>query len=289
MRRLYKRGGYNITPSSPSRRRFVTEVVQQSLCTAHTLTGMPWWATMASSTVILRVSLFPLIRMQILAFQKLQEASSDLNSLNHLFKTRVKFIQATQTSLFSSLEGRNQLLRTAQSYISGLQACRILHEIPVSHILAPPFVNIGIFATFTYSMRKMISAVPSLGLEDGGMMWFTNLTVPDPTFTLPIVSIVLTSASVHYSLKKSSRKVLMIRYFRNFVQTGLIVSIPFVIQFPAGVFCYWIPSTVTRIAQQYLLENEKFRNLMTLPKLHHQLGLKERVELMEQNKKKKQE
>ena len=72
-------------------------------------------------------------------------------------------------------------------------------------MIAPPFVNIGIFATFTYSMRRMVDAFPSLGLETGGMLWFTNLNMPDPTFTLPIVAIILTSTSVHYSLKKSAR------------------------------------------------------------------------------------
>ena len=269
------------------RKLHVTEVVQQTLCYVHTLTGMPWWATMASSTVILRISLFPLLRMQILAFQKLQSASTDLNGLNHLFKTRVETIRSTERSLFLSAEGRRQFLESTASYFSGLQACRILHEIPVTQMIAPPFVNIGIFATFTYSMRRMVDAFPSLGLETGGMLWFTNLNMPDPTFTLPIVAIILTSTSVHYSLKKSAREVLMIRYFRNLMHVGLLASIPIVIQFPAGIFCYWIPSTITRIMQQNLLENERFRTLMVLPRLQKKLDLKERVAMMEEHRKKR--
>ena len=236
---------------------------------------------MASSTILLRVSLFPLIRMQVMGFQELQTASIDLNALNHLFKTRIESIRSTEGSLFLSIEGRKQCFETVKAYLSGLQACCILHEISITRIIAPPFVNIGIFATFTYSTRRMIDAIPSLGLETGGTLWFTNLTMADPTCTLPITAIVLTSASVHYSLKKSAREVLMVRYFRNLVHMGLFVSIPIVIQFPTGVFCYWIPSTLIRMLQQNLLGNEYFRNIMRLPK---KLGLKERVELMEKKK-----
>ncbi len=240
---------------------------------------------MASSTVLLRICLFPLIRMQILAFQKLQAASVDLNGLNHLFKTRIESIRSTERDLFLSIEGRAQFLESARAYFSGLHACHILHEIPLTHIIAPPFVNIGIFATFTYSTRRMISTFPTLGLDAGGMMWFTDLTVLDPTFTLPIAAIMLTSASVHYSLKKSAQEILMVRYFRNLVHMGLLVSIPFVIQFPAGIFCYWIPSTLTRMVQQNLLENKHFRNMMILPKQHKKLSLRERIEFMEQKRK----
>lgn len=56
-----------------------------------------------------------------------------------------------------------------------------------------PLIQMPLFISFFFALRGMAAA----GLPDfttGGIAWFTNLSVPDPTYVLPIVSAAATLA-----------------------------------------------------------------------------------------------
>lgn len=44
-----------------------------------------------------------------------------------------------------------------------------------------------VFVSFFISLRQMAN-VPVDSLRDGGMWWFTDLTVPDQYFALPVIT-----------------------------------------------------------------------------------------------------
>lgn len=44
-----------------------------------------------------------------------------------------------------------------------------------------------LFVSFFMALRKMSNA-PVESLKDGGLFWFTDLTVPDQFFILPVVT-----------------------------------------------------------------------------------------------------
>ena len=178
------------------RRLFVTEQLQHTMVALQQFTGLPWWATFASSTIALRVCLFPLVRMQIISSNKMNDASEDINRLTFLLKKKLEIIFTSKQLdgeagieenemrslqkfprflvLFST--NRTVLVDSLVSYVKGLRACFIVNNISVASILIPPFINLFIFASFTYSMRTMIIGELGPGLQDGGLLWFRDLT-----------------------------------------------------------------------------------------------------------------
>jgi YidC/Oxa1 family membrane protein insertase len=135
------------------------------------LSGLPWWGTIALATVIFRMTFFPLmLRMKqnqaIMPYfkdeaeavkRKVNEAraSHDLAKAQKIFKDEL-------TPIYEK-HGYQQLL-------------------PFLGFIQFPFM-IGAFI----GIRKMtMLPVPSMQME--GALWFTDLTVPDPTFIIPLLS-----------------------------------------------------------------------------------------------------
>lgn len=49
----------------------IPQVIQTYITTLHSFTGLPWWATFATSTLAVRLSLLPLVRLQIINSSKI--------------------------------------------------------------------------------------------------------------------------------------------------------------------------------------------------------------------------
>jgi YidC/Oxa1 family membrane protein insertase len=59
-----------------------------------------------------------------------------------------------------------------------------------------------LFISFFFALRGMAGA----GLPDfanGGVAWFTNLSIPDPTYILPVISAAATLAVLQVSKQKN--------------------------------------------------------------------------------------
>lgn len=118
-------------------------------------------------------------------------------------------------------------------------------------------------------------ATQTMGLDTGGLLWFQDLSLCDSTYILPVASVILSYTGVAIafqntdkaqssgsnSIKLSTLPGPMV-YLREFVLTGLLLSVPFITQLPAGVFMYWIPNSCFSITQSMLLRNPKFRGLL---------------------------
>ena len=60
-------------------------------------TGFPWWATFALSTIIVRSSMFPLVRSQLLYTKKITNAMPEISFLYQLLNKRLQGISIHQT------------------------------------------------------------------------------------------------------------------------------------------------------------------------------------------------
>ena len=49
-----------------------------------------------------------------------------------------------------------------------------------------PVMQVPIFISFFVALRRM-AAVPVESMKTGGILWFTDLTVPDPYYVLPLL------------------------------------------------------------------------------------------------------
>lgn len=145
----------------------------------------------------------------------------------------------------------------------------MLHDVQVSKILAVPLANFAVFASFIYSIRDMVLRDPTETMDIGGMLWFVDLTIKDSTFFLPFSALGLSYLALDLALKPHGNVLL---YLKDFFQSLMIISIPVILPLPAGIFFYWIPSSVFTIAQTQLLKQAAFRRLLRIPEIknpHH--------------------
>jgi YidC/Oxa1 family membrane protein insertase len=131
----------------------IPDHIQSGMVKLHVGTGLPWWATFACSTAVVRLGLLPLTRYQLLASRNLAKAMPEVNFLAQLLRERVK----------SGYAGRSQkarmkeMLSTLAVFRKGVRASFLLNDVNLKRIFALPFVNIGIFATFVFSVRDMLA------------------------------------------------------------------------------------------------------------------------------------
>ena len=146
-------------------------VVQYFLEVMHVGTGLPWWATIAATTVAVRLALSPIvIRLQVNAVK--------INNLRPEVEPIMKKMQEYKRSGEKMLES-NASAKMMNIYHKN--GCN-----PVKMMLMP-FIQIPIFITFFITLRRM-TGLPVAGMSSEGMLWFQNLTIADPYYALPILA-----------------------------------------------------------------------------------------------------
>lgn len=248
--KAYLRQGRSYTRLLPLRN---TGTVETALVAIQSYTHLPWFATFAISTVCVRFSLLPLVRAQILESKKLAEAMPKMEFLVRVFREKLKSkahpLQATHE--FSLL-------------MRGTAAVFHFHEVSLLRLFAFPALNIGIFATFVFALRDMIVGSRRADLSTGGILWFEDLISKDPTYVLPLAAVGASYLALEIALSRTNQSSTL-RFTKDLFQSVLILSIPFVVHMPSGLFFYWIPSSLCGIAQHILLRHPRVMALLRIP------------------------
>ncbi len=271
LRRLSK----NSFKGAVGTRKFSSEVVvhmvQSGVVELQHLSGLPWYATFGLSSLFINFALFPLSRQQALLFHNLRKALPEMNALYKMLGRRLYSVPVVNV-------GERQKILSI--FFSGVKSSLKLHKVSVIGLIALPIASIGAYIAFFYSLRSMIyeegtltrpDTPPKYGLQEGGMLWFKDLTIPDTTRLLPLISATVSYASLEWSLRGSllagSRPLTVSRKIYGIFQSLIIASVPFIMHFPSGFFCYWIPGSLIGMARTSAMRSVGFRKLVGLPKL----------------------
>lgn len=231
------------------------QCIQTGIESVHAATGTPWWASIAMSTLVVRTALFPLVRFQLIAARKLSHAMPEVNFLFQLLRTRLRAMPVEQ---------RAERKKVVLVFVKGVRACFTLHEVSLAEMALYPLANMAAFVSFVYAVRDLVIHGPeSLGLEEGGALWFHDLTNKDRSFALPFTAIGLSYLAMEISLANVQGRLLLL--LKDVVQSLLLCSAPLVASLPAGVFFYWIPSSCFGLLQSLALKNPRLVQLFRLP------------------------
>ena len=142
---------------------------------AHQLTGLPWWATIAATVLTIRLALFPFAANIIGQTQR----------------------QALLQPQFQKIMTRYQDAKKAGDQLALGVAQKEMMDLKVKTGFNPfvflklPLLQAPLFLGIFFGLKGMAEAkLP--GFMDGGLAWFTNLTIPDPTYALPVASVAAT-------------------------------------------------------------------------------------------------
>lgn len=161
-----------------------TSLMQTLLESIYVYTGLPWWASIAAVAVLVRL---------VLAKPAL-DASENALILKELFRNP-KYAGLHQEMKYQMIAGNHLAATQTRAKI------QMMHKEAGYSMLKNfvPFIQLPL-AIGMFRLIKGMSALPVPSLETGGILWFTDLTVPDPLFILPIASALLMGAGMRVCL-----------------------------------------------------------------------------------------
>lgn len=157
-------------------------MVQWILEHVHVYSGLPWFASIALTTVAIRLVLF-----------KFYVNSSDTAGriavvAPHLEPIKAKMKAAQQTKDMGTV---NECVQETRAVYRGA-------KISIFTTILPFIVQVPL-AIGSFRLLRQMAQLPVPGLDTGGFLWVYDLTLPDPLYILPLVS----SGVMYYTVKVS--------------------------------------------------------------------------------------
>lgn len=147
-----------------------TAIVEWTLEHTHVLLGTPWWASITLTAVLFRV-----------LFLKFYLDAADNAA-------RMATVQPQTKPLTDKMmeASRNSDQATTMAIRREIQVINRRAGVKVWKSFVP---MVQVFTGYgTFRLIQAMAKVPVPGLENGGTLWFPNLTIPDPYFLLPVAS-----------------------------------------------------------------------------------------------------
>jgi len=242
---------------------------------AHESWGLPWWGSIAVINLIGRGAMLPLAVYSQKVTAGIAVTQKDL--------LPAKKLQALSQQT-TDAAARDRYAKAAQKYVSEHMAT---HGDPRKKMLAIPLVLVGsaaIFMSIFNGVRVLMSS-GAHSLTQGGMLWFTDLTSPDPYHGLPILCAAATMGMVKFGMNLGSeesspmagsnaQQAKILRYFLlgaslTFIPAGQFVS--------AGVAVLWTVNSCFAIVQGLAMRNPRVRIMLGIPTLEEMKRISQEV------------
>ena len=149
--------------------RPVINAVQGSIESIQQYTSCPWWLAIGSLTVLVRLSMVPLLLLQMKTTPPLARAMPDLRLLFDISRS-------SQTRTLSKM----------YNFTGHFRQITKSHNTKLRKTFLYGFLQVPHFMTYVWSVRSLCAT--NKALESGGALWFTNLAEPDPYMILPVLS-----------------------------------------------------------------------------------------------------
>uniref|UniRef100_A0A2S2QSQ0 Mitochondrial inner membrane protein OXA1L n=1 Tax=Sipha flava TaxID=143950 RepID=A0A2S2QSQ0_9HEMI len=102
-----------------------------------------------------------------------------------------------------------------------------------------------------WGLRNM-SMLPLESFKYGGLWWFTDITMRDPYFILPIVTVITLGVTLQFSVDTNKFNAAGAG-FGKFLKFGIrvlpVVMLPFIVNFPCAVCIYWASTNFISLGQ----------------------------------------
>jgi len=231
--------------------------IESALVVVHDTTGLPWWLTIAATTVGLRL----LITTPLMVY-------SMLNNLKMTPFNEALGIQHPELIKTLRLESKKHSWddRTMRyQYVANMRRQRkeLKETLKPPHFLQRfglPFVQVPLWIGLSFGLRdltllyqkasitpEMLSVHAELASE--GLSWFHDLSVADPYFVLPLISCV--SNLLVIELHGMSKVNLPLTYFLRSIS---LLVLPIASQLPSSVVFYWAVSSIYGLVQGLVIK-----------------------------------
>ncbi|KIH91095.1 mitochondrial export translocase [Sporothrix brasiliensis 5110] len=233
-----------------------TSLCQWLLEHVHVYTGLPWWASIVGVALLFRAAIF-------LPSLTAAEQSAKLQVLRKNPRYAAAMAEMQASAFKGGAQGQGKAMEAR------LTMKRMQEAMDVSTWkMFVPMINIP----FGYGMFRLLratGALPVPGMETGGILWFTDLTVADPYFVLP-----LASAGIMYLIFRTNMKYMAPEQQQTmkYIQMAITpISVLVTIKMSAGLTFFFLTSSVLQMIQTWLWHQPWLRAWKGLPPMHEML------------------
>lgn len=231
----------------------------------HDMTGLHYAGSIFATTCLIRLVILPLAIRGQRAASRMAHIQPELQVIKQRYEALGTPTQAEQ-----------------KAFADQMKALFARYEVKPFQSLAAPLVQAPIFIGMFFGMKKMPELFPN-EFATGGLLWFTDLTIPDPTYILPLtcgLSFLATIEAGKEQMIDSSPTSgpMMVNAFRAMA----FVAIPVMTTFPAAMLCYWVPNNFITLVQSVTLRQPWVKKQFgiwdrpkPIPGLHQDVGFQE--------------
>ncbi|KAG2550670.1 mitochondrial inner membrane protein OXA1-like [Panicum virgatum] len=223
--------------------------LQYLLDAVQSFTGLNWWATIALTTLLIRLLTVPLLINQMKSTMKLNDLRPEIEAINEEMRN--------STDPRSMEVGKQKL---GELFIR--------HGVTPFTPLKGLFIQGPIFMSFFFAISNMVEKVPSL--KGGGAYWFTDLTTPDDLLILPVLTSLSFLATVELNMQDGMEGNPMAKSMKKFSRFFGVMFVPFTIGFPKAIFFYWVTSNLFSLVYGVVIRKPAIRVWLDLPPLESQ-------------------
>ena len=211
----------------------------------HEITGLEYGWSIVGVTLLLRLGLFPLMISAQRTSSRMAHLQPELNQM------RARYEALGTPSRQDQTQFGNKIRALFKRYDVN----------PMKAFIAPA-VQLPLFMGMFFGLQKMDRIYPE-ELANGGILWFPDLTVPDPYYALPILSGVTFLAMIELgkdqmTASNPAQGEVMLNVFRV-MSIGMV---PFLMTFDTSMLCYWTANNTLTLAQTALLQQKPVRDAL---------------------------
>ena len=203
------------------------------------------------TTLCMRGCVFPIMVMA-------QKAMVNMNK--HLPVTQKLQVNAQMASLRGNVDEAKFANKALNEYM-------IAENCHPAKTMWPMMAQGVFFMSAFFGIRGMCN-VPVESMTTGGLAWFSNLTVADPTMILPTVTAATLFLQIHLGADGINTST-MPDIMKKLMYIMPLVSIPVMINFPAALNVYWLTNNMISLVQARVIKR---------PAVREKLGIGEMIQ-----------
>lgn len=208
---------------------------------------LEWWQTIAVTTLMMRLILFPAVVMAQRNMANMGNSTPQMAALQE----KMSDARRRGDMMESAMLGQELQKFMTKKGINPLKnAIPIMCQVPV-------------FMSFFFALRGMANC-PVESMTTGGLYWFENLTLADPFYLLPL----LTSSTLYLQLRlgaEGARLDQMGPKMKIAMTVLPFIMLPVTINFPTAVNFYWLTTNVISLLQSRFLKIQVMRKALKIP------------------------
>ncbi|XP_050301264.1 cytochrome c oxidase assembly protein COX18, mitochondrial isoform X2 [Anthonomus grandis grandis] len=250
------------------------EYCQDFLVNFHAYTGLPWWATIILSTILIRsVVTVPLAIYQQSIAARLENLKLEMPDIANELKKEIGI--AVRLYNWDERTARINYNRSIRKQWNHLVVRDNCHPLKTTVLL---WVQLPLWLCLSISYRNLVYMLPHRDLNaqltfaelmGGGFAFIPNLTIPDASWIFPIGLGLLNLVIIELQLLSRNPDIKPSRVQKIFTNVFRVLSVclvPIAASVPSCLVLYWTTSSAFGMCQNLILLSPKVKRLFGIPK-----------------------